>query len=99
MNFNGISITHQQKKHILCKELERDSCGVHRPASKMSSLAEKLGGYILGRIRKIVGLKRIGGYTLTATHLNKELWIVTKLKLLALGILAATAVSTAQAES
>jgi outer membrane protein len=43
MNFNGISITHQQKKHILCKELERDSCGVHRAASKMSSLAEKLG--------------------------------------------------------
>lgn len=39
----------------------QDSCGVHCPASKMSSLAEKLGGYILGRIRKIVGLKRIDG--------------------------------------
>jgi outer membrane protein len=61
MNFNGISITHQQKKHIFCKYMGQDSCGVHCPASKMSSLAEKLGGYILGRIRKIVGLKRIDG--------------------------------------
>ncbi|TQS58896.1 MipA/OmpV family protein, partial [Salmonella enterica subsp. enterica serovar Typhimurium] len=31
---------------------------------------------------KIVGLTGIGGYTFAAEHLNKELWIVTKLKLL-----------------
>ena len=84
---------------MLCKEMGLNSCGVHRTASKMSSLVEKLGGYIGQVIRKIVGLKRIGGYTFVAKHLNKELWIVTKLKLLALGVLIATSASVAQAES